>query len=72
MFGIQPTGREVVVFGSDVIRLAARKIIQCWDYDPMARLHTFAQLGLLDRDLQRQLIQEGPLGRNRVTGQART
>jgi len=99
MFGIQPTGPEVVVFGSDVIRLAAGKIIQRWDYYPKARLPAcrlppaacrlppaacrlppaacrlppaaWTQLGLLDRDLQRQLIREGLLGRNRMTGQAR-
>jgi len=70
MFGVQPTGREVVVFGSDVIRLADGKIIQHWDYYPKARIHAFAQLGLLDRDLQQRMIREGFLGRNRTTGQA--
>jgi predicted ester cyclase len=69
--GMAATGRQVTVFGSDVIRLADGKIIQHWDYYPKARVHALAQLGLLSRDVQRQMIDQGQFGRNRRTGKAR-
>lgn len=71
LHGKRATGQEVVVFGSDVIRLADGKIIQHWDYYPKARVHALAQLGLLDSGVQQQMIRDGLLGRNRITGRAR-
>lgn len=63
--GREATGRKVTVYGSDVIRVSGGKIIEHWDYHPKARIHAAAQLGLLDGDVQQDMIGSGQLGRNR-------
>jgi hypothetical protein len=71
LYGMQATGKEVLVYGSDIIRLANGKIIQHLDYYPKARMHALAQLGLLGQNVQQELISDGLLGRNRTTGRVR-
>jgi hypothetical protein len=69
--GKSATNKRVTVYGSDVIRVADGKIIRHWEYYPKARMAALAQLGLLDTGVQRRMIRDGMLGRNRVIGQQR-
>ncbi|MGA5299682.1 ester cyclase [Nucisporomicrobium flavum] len=64
-------GDRVHVNGADLIRLADGKIVEHWDYYSKARVHALARTGQLDREMQRQLIRDGLMGRNRRTGRRR-
>jgi predicted ester cyclase len=67
VFGRAPTGKEVRVYGADVIRVDQGRIAEHWDYYTKARTHALAQLGLLDAEMQKTLEAERLLGRGPAT-----
>ncbi|MFD6160875.1 ester cyclase [Nocardia sp. NPDC060256] len=67
-YGLEPTNKDILVYGSDVFRIADGKIVQHWDYYPKARINALAQLDGLGPDIQRKIMDDGYLRRNRVTG----
>lgn len=65
LYGRKATGSPVTVRGADLIRLVDGKVIEHWDYYSKSRVQALAQLGLLDKQMQEQLIQQNLLSRNR-------
>jgi predicted ester cyclase len=68
LYGKRATGKQVNVHGCDVVRVQDGKIVEHWDYYTKPRTHALAQLGLLDKRLQRRLQKEGLWGRGRPSG----
>jgi predicted SnoaL-like aldol condensation-catalyzing enzyme len=65
LYGRAATGGSVTVYGADILRVADGKVIEHWDYYSKSRVQALGQLGLLDADMQRYLISNHLLGRNR-------
>jgi hypothetical protein len=65
LYGRAATNTTVTVHGSDLIRVVDGKVIEHWDWYSKARVQALAQAGLLDSTMQRTLVQNNLLGRNR-------
>jgi predicted ester cyclase len=61
LYGRAPTGKQVTVYGADVLRLTDGKIVEHWNYHSKARLTALAKLGLLDKPMQTTLRDNGLL-----------
>lgn len=61
LYGRAPTGKQVTVYGADVLRLTDGKIVEHWNYHSKARLTALAKLGLLDKPMQTTLRDSGLL-----------
>jgi predicted ester cyclase len=61
LYGRPATGKQVTVYGADVIRLTDGKIVEHWNYHAKARLVALAKLGLLDKPMQATLRDNGLL-----------
>jgi len=65
------TFKTVSATGGDILRIQDGQIVSHWDFYSKARIHLLARLGLLNRKMQRYLIANHLLGRNRATGRLR-
>jgi len=71
LYGHPATFKTVTTTGADVLRIQDGMIVEHWDFYTKARIHLLARLGLLDREMQKHLVVNELLGRNRATGRLR-
>jgi len=65
------TNKTVSATGGDILRIQDGKIVAHWDFYSKARIHLLARLGLLNPKMQKYLVDNDLLGRNRATGRLR-